>query len=162
MDSRRVRGLWRGGLWRDGLVKCFPNFFLGTHFFGEPNHFLLHLVNCFIYFMLAFIFYFMLALPLFYFVFILVFVILFYSNSVVLYFTLPPLYCNCCTVISLGINKASWILNLESWITTQFKVIQYILSKICFLIKVFFNRLEFNSSYCYQTVNINQCVNHIR
>ena len=31
----------------------------------------------------------------------------------VLYFTLPPLYCNCCTLISLGINEASWILNLK-------------------------------------------------
>ena len=31
-------------------------------------------------------------------------ILLFYS--VVFYFTLPPLYCNCCTVISLWINKA--------------------------------------------------------
>ena len=33
---------------------------------------------------------------------------------ILFYLVLSPLFHNCCTAISLGINKVSWILNLES------------------------------------------------
>lgn len=41
-----------------------------------------------------------------------IYFILFFSSFIfifLLYHTVTPLYCNCCTAISLGINKATWI-----------------------------------------------------
>ena len=71
--------------WHFLLITCLYILF----FIGATNLHTAHIV-------LSYLCYFMLALFLFYFV-------------------LSPLFHNCCTAISFGINKASWILNGLAW-----------------------------------------------